>query len=394
MKHVVRNGLDRVALLDPLLKGMRVGLATGGSAVTREMIPAVDFLAQRYKITALFNLIYGIRGEYIYGERTPLYVDTPTGLTVHSIFSRERLAPSADMLADLDVLVFDIREAGARYYEYLASAAHLMGACAAGRKPLVVLDRIAPLGGTAVEGTVCPQGMHTIVGDFQLAIRTGMTMGEFCRYVNGEYDMGCQLTVVPAEGWQRDWYYDDTDLPWVLPSPSLPDTDANLLYPGMCLIEGIETLSEGRGTAMPFKLIGAPWLDAPEAARRLNRRGLEGVKFGATYVKPVSSKFAGQVVRAVQVHIADRCSFESVRTALALIEEIQDMHPKQIVFSDCSAGHDVLTLPSQPTFTRYVDKLLADSRFTTGELSGDALLAAHAPALADYKARKARYHLY
>lgn len=393
-KVKVLNGLDRTDQLDSLLKGQRIGLAATGAAVTREMRPAVDVLAERYRVEMLLNMIHGVRGEFISSERVPQYTDERTGLPVHSIFSPTRMAPTAEMLDSLDIVVFDAREAGTRYYEFLACAANLLQACAAAGRPMVVLDRIAPLNGETVEGTVCPETMHTIVGDFGLATRTGLTTGEFCQYVNGEYAVGCDLTIVPVQGWERHLYFDDTDLPWVLPSPSLPHTDANLLYPGMCLFEGVETVSEGRGTSRPFELIGAPWLDTTEVIRRLNNLNLGGVTFGETYFRPTAGKFAGEIARAVQVRITCRQSFESLRTSLALLDTIRDVHGTRVRFRDCSAGHDVPESSSSPTFSFYTDKLLADTRYISGELNGEALLAAHAPALAAYQKRKEKYHLY
>lgn len=394
MKRKVYNGIDRPEAMDRLLLGARLGVVTAGNAVDRDMRPAVDALCERYRVTALFNTILGIRGEYTLGERVPEYTDGPTGLPVYSIFSRGCVAPTEAMTRDVDVLVFDIKEAGVRYYEYLACAANVMKACAALGKPLVVLDRAAPIGGLQVEGTVCPPAMHTIVGDYALATRTALTLGEFCQYVNGEYAVGCDLHVVTAEGWSRDLYYDDTDLPWVLPSPSLPTVDANILYVGMCLFEGISTVSEGRGTTLPFSLIGAPWMDAREVVARLRGRGLDGARFGETYFKPSYGVHAGTLCRAVQVSIADRQSFDSFHTALALLDTLQALHGEHIAYRDCSAGHDVLEGESEPVFTRYIDKLLATTDYTDGVLDGDALVAKYAPDRAAYRERKAKYHLY
>lgn len=394
-KYRVFNGIDRPEQMDKLLAGgLRIGLATsGGAAIDRRMCTAVDVLHRRYGLKALFNLIYGIRGEFIYGERVPEYIDRPTGLPVFSIFNRERLAPGQEMLAQIDVLVLDIREAGTRYFEYLASAGAIMKACAAGKRPLVVLDRINPINGIAVEGTVCPPDMHTIVGDYGLATRTGLTVGEFCRYINRQFKIGCDLHIVPVSGWSRELYYDDTDLPYVLPSPSLPSVLANLLYPGMCLFEGVTSISEGRGTTKPFELIGAPWMEHRTLAERLNKRGLGGVLFGATFFKPASSKFAGEVCRGIQIHVTNREEFASLRTALVMLEEIMRLQGEKVLWADCGAGHDIPDASALP-FERYIDKLLADSRFTRGQLSAEALLSAHAPALEQYRKTKEKYHLY
>lgn len=392
--HCVLNGIDRLSALDAALKGLRLGVVTGGAAVDKQLRPAVDVLCERYHVTALFNTIYGIRGEHIYGENVPVYTDSVTGMRVDSIFCRERIAPTEEILAPLDAVVFDIREAGARFFEYLHCCAAIMKACSKAGKRFIVLDRVAPINGVTVEGTVCPPTMHTIVGDYELATRTAMTMGEFARYANAEYGIGCDLQVIPTDGWRRGWYYDETDLPWLLPSPSLSGVTANLLYPGMCVFEGVSSISEGRGTSKPFELIGAPWIDGPALAARMNRRGLSGVTFAPVYFKPGHSKHAGNVCQGVQVLVRDRKSFESFRTAITLLDEIRAMYPDEIVWADCSAGHDVLTLPSAPDFALYLDKLLADGRYTSGELNGEQLIAQYADARAAYSHRKAKYHLY
>ncbi len=393
MRTKVWNGLDRTECLDRLLKGYRLGLVVGGSAISKEHEQAVDLLAGRYHVTRLFNTIYGIRGEMIYGERTPRYVDRPTGLPVDSIFNRERTAPTKEMMEDVDIMVFDIKEAGVRYYEYLYCLANLMKACAEAGKPLVVLDRVDPINGVSTEGTVCPPEMHTMVGDYELATRTGMTIGEFARYVNGEFRIGTDLTVVPVAGWNRRLYMDETDLPWVLPSPSLPGVDANILYTGMCVFEGIGSINEGRGTTKPFELVGAPWMDADEIVRRMRKRDLEGVSFTRVYYRPNASKYQGEVVNGIQIHIEDRDRIEPFRTALTLLDEIRALHEDRIVWRDCSAGHDVKQDPGLE-FDRYTDKLLGDGRYSNRELDAEGLIRAHEGRLAEYRKRKTRYELY
>lgn len=392
--HKVLNGIDRLAELDQELSGQRVGVVTGGGATNRDLVPVVDLLCERYHVTALWNTIYGIRGEFKYGERVPSYTDPITGRQVTSIFNRERLAPTEEMLAQVDVVVFDIREAGARFFEYLHCCAALMKACAKAGKPLVIPDRIAPIGGEKVEGTVCPPTMHLIVGDYELATRTAMTMGEFARYANSEYHIGCDLRIIPVSGWKRAWYADETDLPWLLPSPSLNSCTANLLYPGMCVFEGVTSISEGRGTSKPFELIGAPWADGYELAHRMNRKGLNGVAFAPVYFKPGHSAHQGMVCSGVQVIIKDRSSFETFRTAITLLDTFRELWPEQIQWADCTAGHDVKEAVSAPVFTRYLDKLLADPDYTAGIVNGEQLIDRYAAARQRYTERKSKYQLY
>ncbi|GHU74708.1 hypothetical protein AGMMS49992_16960 [Clostridia bacterium] len=393
-KVKVLNGIDRPEVLDKLLRGARIGLATGGSAVDRYLTPCVDVLAARFNVTALFNTILGIRGEYRLGETTPFYTDAATGLPAYSIFSRQCAAPTEEMLSAVDIVVFDIKEAGVRFYEYLACAANVLKACAKAGKPMVVLDRAAPIGGEIVEGTVCPSAMHTVVGDYGLPTRTALTLGEFCRYVNGEFSVGCDLHVVKVEGWRRGLYYDETDLPWVLPSPSLPTTESNIIYAGMCIFEGIDNISEGRGTTQPFQLIGAPWMAGSEVAMRMRRRGLDGATFGPAYFKPTYGPFAHELCSGIQVHVSDRREYQSFRTALVLLEEIRALYGDKLIYRDTSAGHDVAEELSEPVFTKYLEKILAVPGYLDSGLSADALIDAHASGRAAYTHAKQKYHLY
>ena len=394
MLRRVLNGIDRTELMEKVLKGKRLAIVTGGAAVDRELKHVVDVLFERYDVYKLFNMIYGIRGEFRYGETTPVYMDFGTGLPVYSIFNRERIAPSAEMLEDIDAVVFDIREAGTRFFEYLHCLAALMRSCAAAEKEVIVLDRIAPLGGDIVEGTICPADMHTIVGDFELPSRTALTMGEFARYVNGEFHIGCSLTVIPVAGWTRSLYYDETDIPWLLLSPSLNSLTTNLLYAGYCIFEGVSTISEGRGTSKPFELTGAPWINGAALRREMDRKGLDGVRFAEVFFKPCASKYTGEVCSGVQTLIVDRGTFRPFLTALTLLETIREMYPGKVVYTDCSVGHDVAQQPSKPDFHRYLDKLLATSAFSEERVTATELVRKSAAARNAYIKRKEQYHLY
>ena len=394
MVRKVLSGIDRLELMDQAFKGKRLAVVTGGGAVNRELTSTLDVLLSRYQVVKLLNTIYGVRGDFRYGEDIPYYVDPPTGLGVYSILNMERTAPTEDIMQDVDMLVFDIRGAGTRFFEYIHCLGSIMKACARMKKPVTVLDRIAPLGGEIVEGTVCPPDMHTIVGDYELPSRFALTMGEFARYINGEFNIGCDLTVIPVEGWMRNLYYDETDVPWLLPSPSLNGVTANLLYAGFCIFEGVSTISEGRGTSKPFELIGAPWLNASALIDGLKTCGLEGVRFAKTYFRPTASKHSGQVCSGVQVIVDDRQSFRPFLTALSMLEMIRDLHPDEIKYRDCSAGHLVKEEASSPLFTRYIDKLLATDAFAEGYMTAQELVDHYAPEREHYIQRKKKYHLY
>jgi len=390
----VLSGIDRIDLMDKVLKGRRVAVVTSGGAVNKDLVATLDVLVERYNVVKLFNAIYGVRGDFRYGETTPEYVDEKTGLTAYSIFCMDHVGPTAEMVKDVDVIVFDIREAGTRFFEYISLVASLMKACAAHKVPLVVLDRIAPIGGSIVEGTVCPPTMHNIVGDYELPSRIALTIGEFARYVNGEYGVGCDLTVIPVEGWKRNMYYDETDVPWLLPSPSLNCVNTNILYAGYCAFEGIASLSEGRGTSKPFELVGAPWLNAGKLVSELKKRDLPGIRFADVYFMPTASKHAKQLCYGIQSIITDRNECRPFLTALTIIDIIREMHPENIVYRDVTIGHTVREEESFPVFTRYIDKILATDAFSTGKMNAKELNDFYAPAREKYIERKKKYELY
>ncbi len=192
----------------------------------------------------------------------------------------------------------------------------------------------------------------------------------------------------------RKLYYDETDVPWLLPSPSLNSVTANLLYAGFCIFEGVATISEGRGTSKPFELIGAPWLHTIALIDGLKKRGLEGVRFARVYFRPQASKHNGEVCNGVQILVDDRQTFRPFLTALTMLEIIRDLHPNEIKYRDCSAGHCVKEEPAARFFHRYIDKLLATDAFSTGRMSAQQLVDHYAPERERFVRRKEKYHLY
>jgi uncharacterized protein YbbC (DUF1343 family) len=191
---------------------------------------------------------------------------------------------------------------------------------------VVVCDRPNPVGGLAIEGTILRPECVSFVGQFPIPLRHGMTIGELARLFNQEFSIGAALDVVPLDGWQRRMYFDETGLPWVIPSPNLPTLDSTIVYPGAVLVEGT-MLSEGRGTTRPFELIGAPWIDGESLASAMNARGLPGVHFRATFFEPTFQKHAQQTCGACQLHVTDRSAFQPVRTAVELIDGFKRQNP-------------------------------------------------------------------
>jgi uncharacterized protein YbbC (DUF1343 family) len=225
------------------------------------------------------------------------------------------------------VLIIDLQDIGARDYTFAGTMVLSMQACARARIPVVVLDRPNPLGGVEMEGNVSDPAYASFVGLYPLPARHGMTIGERAGYHNETQSIGCELTVVPMQGWRRSMRWADTGLPWVLPSPNMPTPETALVYPGGCLIEGTN-LSEGRGTTRPFELVGGPFLDGRRLADSLNGRRLPGVAFRAASFRPAFQKWKGQVCEGVQVHVVDEARFRPFLTYLALIAEARRQAPR------------------------------------------------------------------
>ncbi len=319
----VKSGLE--VLLSSrleLLQGRRVGALVNPTSTTADYRHLIDIFHEHpgIDLRALFGPQHGARGEtqdnMIEWED---YRDPATGLPVFSLYGKTR-QPTRDMLDEVDVLVFDMQDVGARYYTFVYTLALAMEACRESDKGVIVLDRPNPINGVDLEGPVLDPAFASFVGLYPLPIRHGMTVGELARYFNREMGIGCRLEVVPMEGWSRQHFFDETGLPWIMPSPNLPSLDSALVYPGMCLLEGAN-VSEGRGTTRPFELSGAPWVDPPEAVTRLNHGAVSGVKLRPAWYIPTFHKWAGQMVGGVQIHISDRRQLRPFSLALQLAIE-------------------------------------------------------------------------
>jgi uncharacterized protein YbbC (DUF1343 family) len=245
------------------------------------------------------------------------YRDAVTALPVYSLYGRLR-KPSPEMLRDLDVLIFDVQDVGARYYTFVYTMALAMEACGEAGIRLVVLDRPNPVNGVDLEGPVLDPAFRSFVGLFPLPLRHGMTVGELALYFKGECGVSCSLEVVPMQGWEREMYFDATALPWIMPSPNMPTLDTAVVYPGMCLFEGTN-VSEGRGTTRPFEISGAPWVDPHRLVTDLAKLELTGTIFRPLHYIPTFHKWADTMIGGVQIHVTDRSRFRPVRTAIALL---------------------------------------------------------------------------
>ncbi|HUR38946.1 MAG TPA: DUF1343 domain-containing protein, partial [Planctomycetota bacterium] len=293
----VRTGVE-VLVRDGFkpLRGKRVGLVTNHTGIDSERRATIDLLAagKGHTLTALFSPEHGLRGTE--DANVSSGKDAKTGLPVHSLYGKTR-KPTAEMLKDVDLLVFDIQDVGARYYTYCTTLALVMEAAREHDKALLVLDRPNAIGGDAVEGPVLDEALRgNFIGYFALPTRHGMTVGELARLYNDEFRIGCRLDVVKMEGWTRAQHFDDTGLPWVNPSPNMRSLTAAIAYPGLGALEATN-VSVGRGTEKPFVWYGAPWIDGPALCRELESRKLPGVRW-----KPASFRPAKQPGMPVYPH--------------------------------------------------------------------------------------------
>jgi uncharacterized protein YbbC (DUF1343 family) len=327
----MRTGLEH--LLDNprrRLGGARVGLVANPTTVDRQLTHAIDRMHAHPEIDLrlLFGPEHGVRSTAQYMVEVGDGRDPSTGLPEVSLYGAtfDSLSPRAEHLAQIDVLLFDVQDVGARYYTYAATMALCMRAAKAASVKVVVLDRPNPIGGVQIEGGGLEPGLENFCGLYPVPQRHGMTVGELARLYNDTFGIGCDLEVVACDGWRRGDYYDQTDLPWVMPSPNMPTLDTAIVYPGMCLLEGTN-VSEGRGTTRPFELFGAPFIDGRRLAEELARYDLPGARFRPCAFQPTFDKFAGQRCGAVQIHVIDRGAFESYRTGLAVLVAVKHLWP-------------------------------------------------------------------
>ena len=323
-----------------LIEGMKVGIITNYTAVNSKLVHLKDLLISKANVdlVAIFAPEHGFWGSAQAGEYVEDEFDEETGIpikslyrpalhaggpkyVVDSILAKEARSPLTESLEEVEALIFDIQDVGTRVYTYIWTMLLSMEVSAKLDKLYVVLDRPNPINGLAVEGYVLNTKFRSFVGMLPIPMRHGMTVGELALLFNEKYGIEADLRVVPMEGWERDMWFDQTGLPWIMPSPNLPTLDTAIVYPGMVLFEGTN-ISEGRGTTRPFEIIGAPWIDGRNLANRLNKLNLSGVLFREVRFVPTFSKYAGMMCKGVQLHVIDRKSFRPFLIALCLLSEV------------------------------------------------------------------------
>ena len=329
---VVRTGLDRLLRgdVDELVKGRRLGLIANPTSVDASLGHAADRLLERGALGLLLAPEHGIRGDAQDMISVGSGRDSKTGLPVHSLYGStlESLIPPRQVLAEVDTLVYDIQDVGCRYYTFPWTALLCLRAASRAGVMLVVLDRPNPLGGTAVEGAGIQEGFTSFVGLHSVPARHGLTVGELLRLVAAREGLANHLSVVPMQGWTRTMDYEQTGLPWVLPSPNMPTVATAFVYPGLCLLEGTE-LSEGRGTTCPFEIFGAPYIDGDRLAATLAEDDLPGVRLRPLGFRPTFHKFAGEACGGLQLHVTDRARFRPLLTGVAILRAVRRLYPRE-----------------------------------------------------------------
>lgn len=315
-------GIERIDEFKSVFENKRIGLITNPTGIDSNFKSSIDILREKTNLVGLFSPEHGVRASIQAGQHLPTYIDEETGITVYSLYGASK-KPSKEMMDEIDVMTIDIQDNGSRYYTFIYTMAYCMKACAEYDKEFVVFDRPNPINGAIVEGNKLDiEKYRSFVGYYPMPQRHGLTMGELALLFNKEYGINCKLHVIPMLNWTRDMDFEDTGLPWVIPTPNLPTNATSYVYNATCIFEGTN-VSEGRGTTTPFELVGAPWIKSEELSRDLNAYNLPGVFFRPQYYTPTFAKYAGELCGGVYVHITDRKTFEAVKTSWVMLYHIR-----------------------------------------------------------------------
>jgi uncharacterized protein YbbC (DUF1343 family) len=344
--QVVKTGDDLLfEKYHDLVRCKRIGLVTNHSAVLSNGKHLADALSEDkdVKLVALFGPEHGIRGDAPDGKSIQHGVDPKTGVNVYSLYGKIT-KPTDEMLKDVDVLMYDIQDVGARFYTFISTLFLTMESAAEHDIPFIVLDRPNPIRGTEVEGPIRDDSLKSFIGWAPMPVAHGMTVGELATMANDrgwlKNGIKAKLTVIKMEGWKRTLWFDDTNLKWIKPSPNMATMRTAVVYPGTCFIEGTN-VSEGRGSDKPFENIGAPWIDGEKLAKELNSYDLAGVRFEAIDFTPVNidrmttdPKYREQSCHGVYVNVTERNIFEPVRAGVAVLSAIHKLFPEKFEFRD------------------------------------------------------------
>jgi len=343
----MKIGIERHAEIKKLLKGKRVSVVCNISSVDGKFIHCVDVLkALGVNVRSIMGPQHGfVLDKQDNMKESPDAVSPEYGIPVYSLYGKSR-EPQSNMLKDIDAVVLDLQDVGARYYTFIYTMANVMKACARLGIEFVVLDRPNPLNGITVEGGAVQKGFESFVGMYPISNRHGMTVGELALMFNEEFGIGCEFRVIKLDGWNRKKYWDElgTGRSWVMPSPNMPTFDTALVYVGQCLLEATN-ISEGRGTTRPFEIFGAPFVDHKKFLAHNAIKSLKGVTLRPLYFEPTFNKFKGEVCKGFQIHVVDKNKFNSLKTGLAVIYALHDLYPNKFKFTPPPYEYEYKKMP-------------------------------------------------
>lgn len=378
---MVLYGADRAQEYRNVFEG-RVALLTGPSGRTSDNRPTIDVLKECCNLQLLLAPEHGVRGDKAAGALFEDEIDRESGLTVRSLYTKTSKRLSQETLLLFDTLVYDMADVGCRYYTFLTTLRYCIEDCAAAGKRLVVLDRPNPLGDRVEGGLLQPEVM-SFVGGYQMPVCYGLTCGELAVMMNEELNCGCDLQVVPCGGLTRQMTFRDWGHCWVMPSVGIPRFETALLYPGTCLIEGTN-LSEGRGTADPFGILGAPFIQAEEFARRFRAMKLPGVEATPVYFTPTASKHQGVLCGGIQLHIMDEKALRPVELGVRLLDLLRRIYPNDFAFLP----------PVRQDGKRFISLLAGHREFENPNWNADTILTRYEAESQAFRTRKMRYERY
>lgn len=374
-------GVDRISEFEDWLSG-RVALLTTPTGRTADNRSTIDVLKEKCDLQLLLAPEHGVRGDKPAGAVFADEIDAPSGLPVCSLYTGGSKRLSAELLSKFDTLVYDVADVGCRYYTFISTLLYCIEDCAAAGKRLIVLDRPNPLG-NRVEGGVLQSQTASFVGIYEIPVCYGLTCGELAVMMNEQLHLGCDLQVVPCRGLHREMTFRDWHRPWILPSPNIPRYETALLYPGTCLFEGTNC-SEGRGTADPFAIIGAPFVDAEALTREFDKRALAGVAATPIYFTPTTSKHRGMICGGIHLHIMDEAALEPVKIGITLLDLMRRMYPEDFRFLP----------PIREGGKPFISLLAGHRDFETSDWDADAILARYEQESETFRKQSKKFHIY
>ncbi len=390
-KKQIKSGLDAFLECVPdYCKNRHAGLAVHPASVNADLNHAFDLLYghPEIQVKALFGPQHGIHGQTQDNMvEWQGFKEPRTGIDVFSLYGAHR-KPLPEWIENLSVMIVDFQDVGTRYYTYGSTLSYLMESCSEAGIPLVVMDRPNPITGKYIEGNLLLTEYASFVGRFPIPVRHSLTLGELARYISKEHKIDLELEIMPMKGWKRNMWFDESGLPWVMPSPNMPTLETAVVYPGMCLLEGTN-VSEGRGTTRPFEIFGAPFIDPYETSYRLNEKNLPGVRFRPMHFLPTFQKWKGKLCGGCRIHVTDRDRYQSYLTGLTVLHEVMhsyrdDFRWKQPPYEYENEKMPIDILTGNPKIREDLEKGSEPS----------AILSQFDVSIQEYRERVRQYYLY